>query len=97
MSGSAAGDHLEREQLNGTTIPEELHKFSEWLSKDGRVFSDINPSCSKCTDEGKNKAIRPLLKELGFDDEVDDTYPTMFKPIKLIKHRIQSYASTSFA
>ncbi|KAH8650356.1 hypothetical protein BGZ60DRAFT_196013 [Tricladium varicosporioides] len=69
MSGSVAGDHLEREQLSGTNISKELDKFAEWLGKDGRVFSDINPGCSKCTDKGRDKAIRPLLKELGFDDE----------------------------
>ncbi|KAH6664591.1 hypothetical protein B0J14DRAFT_661188 [Halenospora varia] len=69
MSGSAADDHLERERLNSTNISKELDKFAEWLSKDGRVFLDINLGCLKYTDKGKNKAIRPLLKELGFDDK----------------------------
>ncbi|KFY02665.1 hypothetical protein V494_01837 [Pseudogymnoascus sp. VKM F-4513 (FW-928)] len=69
MSGSTVGTHLQQEALSGSNATRELQKFAAWLNKDGRAFEVINPGYSKCTDTEKNEAIRPLVKELGFNDE----------------------------
>jgi hypothetical protein len=61
---------LQQEALSGSNATRELQKFAAWLNKDGRAFEVINPGYSKCTDTEKNEAIRPLVKELGFNDEV---------------------------
>jgi hypothetical protein len=67
MSGYKASTQLERQLLDGSNVTRELADFARWLEK-GQRFLDIHAGCSKCIDDGKNEAIRPLLKELGFKE-----------------------------
>jgi hypothetical protein len=73
MSELITGNHLELEDLvevlgDGTNIKHELDHFGEWAEK--KEFDPLRRGVQKCRHKDRDRKVRPILKELGYENKV---------------------------
>jgi hypothetical protein len=80
MPDLITGNHLEPEDLaeilgDGINIRYELDYFGEWAEE--KEFEPLRKGVEKCRHKDRDRKVRPVLKELGYENKVSNFYAKM--------------------